>query len=101
MLTSIVIIATDEVEGLLKASGVNPDVEQLDVMMSKLKGKSITELIREGTKELATMGGGGAASAGGAAQSNGAVGQKEEEVPKEEEDEVEDIGGLFGDDDEY
>ena len=101
-MTSIVIIAKDEVEGLLKASGVNPDVEQLDVMMSKLKGKSITELIREGTQELATMGGGGAASAGGAAtaQSNDAPAQKEEEAPKEEEEEVEDIGGLF-DDDEY
>ena len=69
LLTSrfFVIIAKADVEKLLKASGVTSDAESLDVMMSKLEGKSIPELIKEGSKDLATMGGGGgAAPAGGA-----------------------------------
>ena len=99
-MTSIIVLARDDVEGLLKASGVNPDDEQLTVMMSKLQGKSITDLIREGTKELATMGGGGVATAGGsAALVDDAPTDKKEEAPKEEEEEVEDIAGLFDDDD--
>ena len=40
------------VADLLKASGVNADDESLSLMMTKLEGKSITELIKEGREQL-------------------------------------------------
>ena len=94
----------EDVGNLLKASGVNTDEEQLSIMMSKLEGKSITELIAEGRKELATMGGGAAGGAPVAEgkEAGGAPAAKEEEKPKvEEEDEIEGMDGLFGDDEDY
>merc|ERR1719210_1530867 len=75
-----------DVTDLLKASGVSADDASLDVMMSKLEGKSIPALIKEGSKDLASMPSGGAAPAGGAAATAGDAGEaKKEEKPKEEE----------------
>merc|ERR1719331_3433828 len=86
-----------DVQDLLKASGVTADDASLDVMMKKLEGKSIPELIKEGSKDLcASTPAGGAGGAGPAAA---AAAPAEAEKPKEEE--KEDIGGLFGDEDDY
>merc|ERR1719464_1088184 len=83
-----------DVEDLIKASGVTADAESLTVMMNKLEGKSIPELIAEGQKDLAVCSGGGGAAAGEAAAA---------EKPKEEEPEEDvDMGDLFGGgDDDY
>lgn len=87
-------------QDLLKAAGVSADGADLDVMMSKLEGKSIPELIAEGKKDLAEMPAGGAAPAQGAADA-GAAAPKEEKKKEEPEEDV-DMGGLFGgDDDDY
>merc|ERR1740123_98641 len=90
-----------DVQALLKASGVSADDAQLDIMMKRLEGKSIPELIAEGSGKLASMpsgGRGGAAPAGGAAAA-----APVEEKPKEEEPaEDVDMGDLFGGgDDDY
>lgn len=87
---------------LLKDSGVAVEADTLKVVMGKLSGKSIPELMAEGRKEMQTVGGGagGAAPAGGAAAGGDAPAAKEEEKKKEEEPEEDvDMGGLFGDDD--
>ena len=96
------LIAKKDVEDLLKASGVQADSDSLDVMMKRLEGKSLPELIREGSGKLASMpsgGGGGAAAAaapaGGAAEPE----KKKEEAPEPEEDV--DMCGMFGDEDDY
>ena len=68
-----VIIAKADVEKLLKDSGVTSDSDSLDTMMSKLEGKSLPDLIREGSSQLASMPSGGAAPAGGAAAGAGAA----------------------------
>ena len=96
--------AKADVQALLKASGVSADDAQLDIMMQRLEGKSIPELIAEGSGKLASMpsgGGGGAAPAGGAAAAGGAA--PAEEKPKEAEPEEDvDMGDLFGGgDDDY
>ena len=93
-------VAKKDVQDLLKASGVTADDASLDVMMKKLEGKSIPDLIKEGSKDLCASTPAGGAGAGPAAA---AAAPAEEEKPKEEEkeEEVEDIGGLFGDDDDY
>ena len=88
---------------LLKASGVEADSESLDIMMSKLEGKSIPDLIKEGSKQLASMpsgGGGGAAASAPAA--GGAAAEKEAAPVEEEPEEDVDMGDLFGGgDDDY
>lgn len=93
-------VAKKDVQDLLKASGVTADDASLDVMMKKLEGKSIPDLIKEGSKDLCASTPAGGAGAGPAAA---AAAPAEEEKPKEEEkeEEVEDIGGLFGDEDDY
>ena len=72
-------------------------------MMSKLEGKSIPELIKEGSKQLASMpsgGGGGAAASAPAA--GGAAAEKEAAPVEEEPEEDIDMGDLFGGgDDDY
>merc|ERR1712060_923798 len=70
-----------DVKKLLTDSGVECDTGDLDILISKLEGKSIPELIAAGSKEMASMPAGGAAPAGGEAAA------KEEEKPKEEEPE--------------
>ena len=99
------VIAAKDVKKLLTDSGVECDSADLDVLIGKLEGKSIPELIKEGSGMMASMpsgGSGGAAAAGGAA-AGGAAPAKEEEKPKEEEPEEDvDMGDLFGGgDDDY
>lgn len=97
LLTNIVFLITakKDVEDLLKASGVTADAESLTVMMKKLEGKSIPELIAEGQKDLAVCGG-GAAAAGGAAAGGAAEAAPEPEKKEEEPEEDVDMGDLFG-----
>ena len=89
---------------LLKASGVEADSESLDIMMSKLEGKSIPQLIAEGSKQLASMpsGGGGGGGAAAATPAAGGDAPKEEAPVEEEPEEDVDMGDLFGGgDDDY
>ena len=79
---------------LLKDSGVEVDKTSLTLMMEKLSGKSIPDLIKLGQKELASMPAAGAAPAGGAAAAGGAA--PAEEKKEEEPEEDVDMGDLFG-----
>lgn len=87
--------AKKDVEDLLKASGVTADAADLTIMMKKLEGKSIPELIKEGKKDLAVSSGPAAAAGGAAAAGAGAAAAKEEAKPEEPEEDV-DMGDLFG-----
>ena len=80
-------VAKKDVQDLLKASGVTADDESLTVMMNKLKDKSIPDLIKEGSKDLAAMPAAGGAAAGGAAAATTDATPAAEEKPKEEEEE--------------
>ena len=95
-------IAADDVSKLLKDTGVQTNKEELDAMIKALSGKKLHDLVRDGSKRLASVPSGGAAPAkaapaGGAAPAQAAAPAKKEEKPKEEEADV-DMGGLFGDD---
>ena len=76
--------AKKDVEAHLKASGVTADAEALKTMMAKLEGKSIPDLVKEGSKDLASMPSGGAAPAGGAAAAGGSGEAPAEDKKKEE-----------------
>ena len=88
-----------DVEDLMKASGVTADSASLDVMMTRLEGKSIPELMAEGAGKMASMPSGGA-SAGPAASSDAPAAEKKEEKAEEPEPEV-DMTGMFGEEDDY
>ena len=94
-------VAKKDVQDLLKASGVSADDASLDVMMKKLEGKSIPDLIKEGSKDLCASSSPGSQGAGPAAAANAAPAAEEKPKEEEKEEEVEDIGGLFGDEDDY
>lgn len=83
---------------LLKDSGVAVDKDNLKVLMEKMSGKSVPELIAEGSKQFAAVPAGGA---GGASAPAGGAPAAEEKAPEKEEEPEEDVdmGDLFGGDD--
>ena len=94
-------IAADDVAKLLKDSGVQSNKEELDTLIKAVSGKKLHDLVRDGSKRLASVPSGGAVAAApakaAAATGAPAAAAKKEEKPKEEEADV-DMGGLFGDD---
>ena len=83
-----------DVEKLLKAAGVTPDSEKIEKMIASFEGKKFNEMVKGGLEKMASMGSAGPAAAGAPV----AAAAKEE--VKEEVEDV-DMGGLFGDEDEY
>ena len=86
-----------DVEKLLKDSGVKADSDKIEKMIAAFGDKPFNELVAGGLAKMATMGSGPAAGAGPAAVADAAP---VEEEKKEEAEDV-DMGGLFGDDDDY
>ncbi|KAF7308616.1 Ribosomal protein 60S [Mycena chlorophos] len=90
-----------DIKSLLSTVSVEADDERLDKLISELKGKSIDELIAEGTSKLSSVPSGGAAAAssggaGGAAPAAAAAEEKKEEKEEEKEESDDDMGfGLF------
>ena len=83
----------------MKAAGISVDKEAIKAFFKAMEGKDVVELVKEGEKKCAVMprGGGGG---GGAAASAGPAAAAVEEEKKEEVEDV-DMGGLFGDEDDY
>merc|ERR1711872_227017 len=89
-----------DIKAIISSVGIDADNEKLDKVIAELKGKSIDELIAEGSKKLASVpSGGGAdapAAAGGAAPAAAAEEKKEEKKEEPEEESDDDMGfGLF------
>ena len=82
----------------MKASGVSVDKVSLAQFFKGIEGKTVPELVVAGQKKQVKMPSGGAArpAAAGGATAAAVV----EEEKKEEVEDV-DMGGLFGDEDEY
>merc|ERR1719213_780600 len=78
-----------EVSKLLEDSGIEVDKKMLDLVIKKMEGKSVHEMIEAGSKKLAVMGGGGGGGGGAAAPAAAAAGgaaPKEEKKVEEEEE---------------
>jgi large subunit ribosomal protein LP2 len=88
-----------DVDKLLKDAGVKGDAEKSKELIKAMDGKAFNDVAKAGLDKMATMGGGGAPAAGGAKAGGKAA--VEEEKPKEDEPEDVDMGGLFGDEDDY
>ncbi|CAJ0600837.1 unnamed protein product [Cylicocyclus nassatus] len=91
----------EDLKNILGAVGVDTDVEAAKLVISRLEGKSIDEVIAEGSSSLVSVSGGGAPAAASAAPAGGesAPAAKEEAKPakkEEKEESDDDMGfGLF------
>merc|ERR1711944_351926 len=82
-------------KNLLDVVGIECDDEKVNLVVEQLKGKSIEELLAEGSTKLASMPAGGA-PAGGAAPAAAPEAAKEEKKEEPEEESDDDMGfGLF------
>ena len=83
-----------DVEKVVKDAGAEADKAKIDALVAALAGKEFHEIVAAGIKTLGSMGGAAKPAAAAAEVKVEAV--KEVEV----EDDV-DIGGMFGDEDDY
>ncbi|XP_042016503.1 60S acidic ribosomal protein P2A-like [Salvia splendens] len=80
--------AEDDVKGILSSVGADCNEERIELLLSQVAGKDITELIADGREKLASVPAGGAAPAAAEA--------KKEEKVEEKEESDDDMGfGLF------
>ncbi|XP_019249933.1 PREDICTED: 60S acidic ribosomal protein P2A-like [Nicotiana attenuata] len=91
-----------DLKKILASVGAEADDDRVDLLLSQVEGKDITELIAAGREKLASVpcgGGGGvavAAPAGGAAAAAPAAEEKKEEKKEEKEESDDDMGfSLF------
>ncbi|KAL8115575.1 large ribosomal subunit protein P2w-like [Apium graveolens] len=90
----------DDISNILASVGADADDDRIELLLSEVKGKDITELIASGREKLASVPSGGAvaaaapgAGAGGAAP---AAESKKEEKVEEKEESDDDMGfSLF------
>ena len=87
-----------DVEKVVKEAGAEADKEKCAALCEALKGKEFHEFVEAGLKTLSSMGGGSAAAAPAGGATAAAEAPKEKEAEPEEEV---DIGGMFGDEDDY
>ncbi|OMJ09002.1 60S acidic ribosomal protein P2 [Smittium culicis] len=91
-------VTVDNLNAIITSVGIDFDSERASKVISELSGKSVEELIAEGSSKLASVPSGGAAPAAGAAAGGAAAAEAapvKEEVAEEEESD-DDIGfGLF------
>ncbi|KAL6566828.1 60S acidic ribosomal protein P2 [Orobanche minor] len=84
--------SADDLKDILGSVGAEADEERIELLLSQVKGKDITELIAAGREKLASVPAGGGAvaapaggSGGGAAPAAAAETKKEEKVEEKEE----------------
>ncbi|CAD5121592.1 unnamed protein product [Dimorphilus gyrociliatus] len=91
-------INLDDLKTIIGSVGVDVDEKQAKIVLKSLQGKSVEELLTEGSSRLASMPCGGAPAAAAAVgdDSAAAVGaeKKEEAKKKEESDESDDDMGF-------
>merc|ERR1712011_67128 len=83
------------IKKILDVVGIEADSEKLAIVVKELAGKSVEDLIAEGSEKLATMpagGGGGAAAAAPAAGGAAPAEVKEEKKEEPEEESDDDMG---------
>ncbi|XP_026442851.1 60S acidic ribosomal protein P2-like [Papaver somniferum] len=93
----------EDIKELLGSVGAEADDDRIQLLLSQVKDKDITELIASGREKLAAVPSGGgapmavAASGGGAAAPAAAEAKKEEKVEDKEESDEEMGFSLFDD----
>ncbi|CAI9268383.1 unnamed protein product [Lactuca saligna] len=96
--------SAEDLKKILGSVGAEAEEDRIELLLSEVKGKDITELIASGREKLASVpsGGGGvavaAAAGGGAAPAAAAAEPKKEEKVEEKEESDDEMGfSLFDD----
>lgn len=87
-----------DVKAIFDAAGIDSDATKLDALIAAMDGKTVEEVMAEGSKKLATLGsgGGGGGAAAPAAAGGAAAPAAAAAAPVEEEEEDDDMGmSLF------
>ena len=84
-----------DVEKVVKDAGAEADKAKIDALVAALAGKEFHEIVAAGIKTLGSMGGAAKPAAAAAAE------VKVEAVKEVEVEDDVDIGGMFGDEDDY
>ncbi|EHA8592110.1 60S acidic ribosomal protein P2A [Cocos nucifera] len=95
--------SADDLKSILESVGAEAEEERIDLLLTQVKGKDITELIATGSEKFASVpcGGGVAAVAAGsgggaaAAEPAAAEAKKEEKVEEKEESDDDMCFSLF------
>ncbi|CAG98144.1 ribosomal protein P2 alpha [Kluyveromyces lactis] len=88
--------SSDNVKAVLESVGIEVEEEKVSSLLSALEGKSVEELIAEGTEKLASVPASSGAAASGAAASGASEAAAEEAPESEKEESDDDMGfGLF------
>ncbi|KAF9594987.1 hypothetical protein IFM89_035760 [Coptis chinensis] len=94
----------DDIKTILASVGADADDDKIELLLSQVKGKDITEVIASGREKMASVPSGGGGAAVAVAASRGGVGaaapaaaeSKKEEKVEEAEVSDDDMGfGLF------
>lgn len=93
-------VTANSMKEIFESVGMEFESQYVDLVLKKMEGKSVSDVISAGLGELETLGGGGGGGASGAAAGGAAAGgaageAKKEEAPVEEEEEDMDFD-LFG-----
>merc|ERR1712029_1298607 len=88
--------SADDISAIISSVGIDVEKEKLDKVISELSGKSVEELIAEGSKKLASVPSGGGAAAPAAAAGGGAAAEAPKEEKKEDPAEESDDDMGFG-----
>ncbi|KAI3738631.1 hypothetical protein L2E82_28675 [Cichorium intybus] len=92
--------SAEDLKKILGSVGADADEDRIQLLLSEVKGKDITELIASGREKLASVpsGGGGvavaAAAGGGAAPAAAAAAETKKEEKVEEKEESDDDMGF-------
>ncbi|KAI8015566.1 60S acidic ribosomal protein P2B [Camellia lanceoleosa] len=94
--------SADDLKRILGSVGADADEDRIQLLLSQVKGKDITELIASGREKLASVPAGGgvavaaAATGGAAAPAPAAEAKKDEKVEENDGTDDEDLGlSLF------
>merc|ERR1711904_49251 len=99
-------IGAKDIKSILESVGAEIDDGRVNSVIEALKGKNLHEVISAGMGKVGSLsfGGGGGSSSGASTTAAKTETKTKKEEPKKEEPEEEadqDMGGLFGDDDDF
>ncbi|CCH58270.1 hypothetical protein TBLA_0A04770 [Henningerozyma blattae CBS 6284] len=88
--------SADKVQAVLESVGIEVEADKVSSLMTALEGKSVEELVAEGTEKMASVPAAGPAASGSAGAAAGAADAAEEAAAEEAEESDDDMGfGLF------
>ncbi|KAK7204690.1 60s acidic ribosomal protein-domain-containing protein [Myxozyma melibiosi] len=88
--------SAEDIKTVISSVGIEPEEDRISALLAELEGKTIADLIAEGSEKLASVPTGGAAAPAAAGGAAAAAEEEEVAAPAEEEKEESDDDMGFG-----